>query len=119
MHTLNPKPPKKQRLIRHDVQTCSDCAKGKAWRRRSEGLVVVTGLGPVSEHLADVAVGPRLPLAAVVGAVWRRVGLLRLCGAVLRVVEVKAVADVAEQSRGDLLLCVLGLHTGKEKALRV
>lgn len=69
-----------------------------------KGLVIVTGLGPVAEDLADVAVGPLLSFTAVVGAVWRRVGHLRLGGAVLRVVEVEAIADVTEKPGRGLLL---------------
>ena len=70
----------------------------------SEGLVVVAGVGGVAERLADVAVGPLVALAAVVGAVRGGVGHLLLGGAVLGVVQVEAVADVTEQPRGNLLL---------------
>lgn len=69
-----------------------------------EGLVVVAGLGGVSEGLADVAVGPLVGRVAVIGGVRYRVGALGLSGTVLRVVEVKTVADIAEQTRGRLLL---------------
>lgn len=58
----------------------------------------------MAKDLADVAVGPLFALIAVVGGVRRRIWNLRLCGTVLRVVEVEAVADVTEQSRGRLLL---------------
>lgn len=70
----------------------------------SKGLVIITGVSPVAEHLADVAVGPFFTLIAVVGGVRRGVGHLHLCGTVLGVVEVKAVTDVTEQPRGGLLL---------------
>lgn len=69
-----------------------------------EGLVVVAGLGGVSEGLADVTVGPLVRRVAVVGGVRHRVGALGLSGAVLRVVQVEAVADVAEEAWCCLLL---------------
>ena len=72
--------------------------------RTSEGLVIITGVRPVAEGLADVAVGPFLALTAVVGGVRRGVGHLCLCGTVLGVVEVKVVADVTEQPWGSFLL---------------
>lgn len=68
-----------------------------------EGLVVVAGLGGVTEGLADVAVRPLVGRVAVVGGVRYRVGALGLSRAVLGVVEVEAVADVAEQTRRRLL----------------
>lgn len=68
-----------------------------------EGLVVVAGLGGVTEGLADVAVRPLVGWVAVVGGVRYRVGALGLSRAVLGVVEVEAVADVAEQTRRRLL----------------
>lgn len=58
----------------------------------------------MAEDLADVAVGPFFPLGAVVGGVRGGVGRLRLRGAVLRVVEVEAIADVAEKPGRELLL---------------
>lgn len=58
----------------------------------------------MAEHLTDVAVGPFFTLIAVVGGMWRGVGHLHLCGTVLGVMEVKAVTDVTEQPRGELLL---------------
>lgn len=61
-----------------------------------EGLIIVAGLRGVSEGLADVTVGPLVGRVAVVGGVRYRVGALGLSGTVLCVVEVKAVADVAE-----------------------
>lgn len=61
-----------------------------------EGLIIVAGLRGVSEGLADVTVGPLFGRVAVVGGVRYRVGALGLSGTVLCVVEVKAVADVAE-----------------------
>lgn len=64
----------------------------------SEGLVVVAIGRPVPEHLAGVAVGPLLPPAAVVRRVWRLLQRLRLCRAVLGVVQVEAAADVAEET---------------------
>lgn len=82
--------------------------------KASEGLVVVTGVGPVAKDLADVAVGSLLALAAVVCGVWWRVWHLHLCGTVLGVVEVKAVADVAEQPRRGLLLDRLLVKTAKK-----
>lgn len=69
-----------------------------------EGLVVVTGFGPVAKDLTDIAVGPFFALIAMVGGVWRGVGHLHLCGTVLGVMEVKAVTDVTEQPWGRLLL---------------
>lgn len=69
-----------------------------------EGLVIVAGLCGMSEGLADVAVGPLVGRVAVIGGVRYRVGALGLSGTVLRVVEVKAIADIAEQSWGGLLL---------------
>lgn len=72
--------------------------------RPLEGLVIIAGLGGVSEGLADVTVGPLVGWVAVVGRVWHRVGALGLSGAVLRVVQVEAVADVAEEARRRLLL---------------
>lgn len=80
----------------------------------SEGLVVVAAVGPVAEDLADVAVGPFLSLAAVVGRVRGGVRGLRLRGTVLGVVEVEAVADVAEEPRRWLLLGRLLLVTGEK-----
>lgn len=87
---------------------CGKCNRGgkKARgtsRNASEGLVIVAGLGGVSEGLADVAVGPLVGRVAVVGGVRYGVGALSLGGTVLRVVEVKAVADVAEQTWRGLL----------------
>lgn len=58
----------------------------------------------MSEGLADVTVGPLVGQVAVVGGVRHRVGALGLRGAVLRVVQVEAVADVAEEARRHLLL---------------
>lgn len=80
-----------------------DCAN-KGGEKGLEGLIVVTGLGGVAKDLTDVAVRPFFTLTAVVGGVWRRVGHLHLCGTVLGVVEVEAVADVTEESWGKLLL---------------
>lgn len=84
----------------------------------SKGLVIVTGVAPVTEDLADVAVGPLFPFGAVVGGVGRRVGHLRLCRAVLRVVEVEAVADVTEKPRGKLLLCRFLVMAAKKKRIK-
>lgn len=58
----------------------------------------------MAEDLADVAVGSLLSFTAVVGGVWGGVGRLRLGRAVLRVVEVEAIADVTEKPGGELLL---------------
>lgn len=69
-----------------------------------KGLVIITGFGPVAKDLTDIAVGPFFALIAVVGGVWRGVGHLHLCGTVLGVMEVKAVADVTEQPGRSLLL---------------
>lgn len=90
------------------------CLRGVGKRREGfkrfpeplEGLIVVAGLRGVSEGLADVAVGPLVGRVAVVGGVRYRVGALGLRGTVLRVVEVEAVADVAEETRGRLLLAL-------------
>lgn len=68
-----------------------------------EGLVIVAGLCGVSKGLTDVAVGPLVSRVAVISGVRYGVGALGLGGTVLRVVEVKAVADIAEQARGRLL----------------
>lgn len=68
-----------------------------------EGLIIVAGLRGVSEGLADVAVGPLVGRVAVISGVRYGVRALRLSGTVLRVVEVEAVADVAEQTRSRLL----------------
>lgn len=57
----------------------------------------------MAKDLTDVAVGPFFALIAVVGGVWRGVGHLHLCGAVLGVMEVKAITDVTEQPWGRLL----------------
>lgn len=57
----------------------------------------------MSEGLADVTVGPLVRRVAVVGGVRHRVGALGLSGAVLRVVQVEAVTDVAEEARRRLL----------------
>lgn len=80
-----------------------------------KGLVVITGVGPVAKDLTDVTVGPFFALSAVVGGVWRGVGHLHLCGTVLGVVEVEAVADVTEQPRGKLLLRGFLVMAAKEK----
>lgn len=80
-----------------------------------KGLVIVTGFGPVAKDLADVAVGPILALSAVVDGVWRRVGHLHLCGTVLGVMEVEAVADVTEKSWRKLLLCGLIIVAAKKQ----
>lgn len=58
----------------------------------------------MAEDLTDVTVRPLFSLIAVVGGVWRGVGHLHLCGTVLSVMEVEAVADVTEQPWGKLLL---------------
>lgn len=58
----------------------------------------------MAKDLADLTVGPFLALIAMVGGVRRGVGHLCLCGTVLGVVEVEAVADVTEQPWGRLLL---------------
>lgn len=72
------------------------------WRdhggRTLESLIVVAGLGPVAEHLTDVTVRPFVVGTAVVGGVWRRIQHLVLGGTVLGVVQVKAVADVTEET---------------------
>ena len=58
----------------------------------------------MAERLADIAVGALVLAGPVVGGVLRRVGHLRLRGAVFGVVHVEAVADVAEEPRRELLL---------------
>lgn len=68
-----------------------------------EGLVNVAELCGVPKRLADVAVGPLIGRVAVIGGVRYRVGALGLSGAVFSVMEVKAVADVTEQTGGRLL----------------
>lgn len=70
----------------------------------------------MTEDLADVAVGPLFSFIAVVGGVGRGVGHLRLCRAILRVVEVEEVADVTEKPWRKLLLCrflVMAAKKGK------
>lgn len=69
-----------------------------------ESLIIIAGLGGVAERLADVTVGPLFCRVAVVRRVGYRVGALGLSRAVFGVVEVKAVADVTEQTRRCLLL---------------
>ncbi len=61
-----------------------------------EGLIIVTGLRRVSEGLANVAVGPLIGRVAVICGVRHGVRALGLSGTVLCVVEVEAVANVAE-----------------------
>lgn len=80
-----------------------DLNAGKEFLEPLEGLIIVAGLCGVSEGLADVAVGPLVRRVAVIGGVRYGVGALGLSGTVLRVVEVEAVADVAEETRGHLL----------------
>lgn len=58
----------------------------------------------MSEGLTDVTVGPLVRSVAMVSGVRNRVGALGLGGTVLCVMEVKAVADVTEETRGRLLL---------------
>lgn len=70
----------------------------------------------MAEDLTDVAVGPFVALVAVVGGVRRGVRHLHLCGTVLSVVQVEAVADVAEQSWGKFLLHGFLVETAEEKA---
>lgn len=72
----------------------------------------------MTEDLADVAVGPLVSLTAVVGGVWWGVGHLRLRWAVLSVVEVEAIADVAEKPRRKLLLCGFLVMAAKKKRKR-
>lgn len=83
-------------------------AKGRGRRIKHleplEGLIIIAGLCGMSEGLADITVGPFNGRVAMVGGVWYRVGALSLSGAVLCVVEVKAVTDVTEETRGRLLL---------------
>lgn len=102
------------------VENCHlTCAKiligqaGVAWPLK--GLVVVTRVGPVTEDLADVAVGTLFSFPAVVSGVWRGVGHLRLCWAVHCVVEVKAIADVTEKPWRKLLLCRFLVMASKKK----
>jgi len=68
-------------------------------RTALEGLVVVAVGRPVPEHLAGVAVGAFLSPAAVVSRVRRLLQHLRLGWTVFGVVEVKAAADIAEETR--------------------
>lgn len=58
----------------------------------------------MAKDLTDVTVGPLFTLATMVGGVWREVGHLHLCGTILGVMEVEAIADVTEQPWGWLLL---------------
>lgn len=70
----------------------------------------------MAERLADVTVGPLGGRVAVIRRVGYRVGALGLSGAVFGVVEVKAVADVAEQTRRRLLLMLGDANkTGKTR----
>lgn len=79
--------------------------EGKPWESEPlESLIVVAGLGGVAERLADVTVGPLVCRVAMIRRVGHRVGALGLSRAVFGVVEVKAVADVTEQTRRRLLL---------------
>lgn len=90
-------------LVESDL--CIACSQAEGSRGSSEGLVIVARICPVTERLADVAVRSFAAAGAVVGGVRRRVWGLCLRGTVLRVVQVEAVADVAENSwRGFLLL---------------
>lgn len=99
--------PRKRHKPSSNVCKCTDCAGGRVVVvvRPLKGLVIVTGVSPVTEDLADLAVGPLFSFTAVVGGVWGGVGHLRLGRAVLGVVEVEAIADVTEKSRRKLLLC--------------
>lgn len=83
-----------------------------------KGLVIVTGVGPVTKDLADVAVGPLFSFIAVVGGVRRGVGHLRLRWAVLCVVEVEAIADVTEEPWRKLLLYRFLVVAAKRKRRR-
>lgn len=65
----------------------------------SERLVVIAVGGPVPKHLADFTVRALLAPTAVVCGVGGVLRCLRLGGAVLRVVEVKAVTYVTEEAR--------------------
>lgn len=65
----------------------------------SECLVVIAVGGPVPEHLTDFTVRALLAPTAVVCGVGRVLRRLRLGGAVLCVVEVKAVTYVTEEAR--------------------
>lgn len=69
-----------------------------------ESLIVIAGVGGVAERLADVTVGPLVCRVAVIRRVGYRVGALGLSRAVFGVVEVEAVADVAEETRRRLFL---------------
>lgn len=78
-----------------------------------ESLIIVAGLGSVAKSLADVTVGPLVRWVAMVRGVGYRVGALGLSRAVFGVMEVKAVADVAEQTRRRLLLLLCSNKAGK------
>lgn len=65
----------------------------------SECLVVIAVGGPVPKHLTDFTVWALLAPTAVVCGVGRVLRRLRLGGAVLCVVEVKAVTYVTEEAR--------------------
>lgn len=93
--------------------------EGRTWESEPlESLIIVAGLGGVAEGLADVTVGPLVRRVAVIRRVGHRVGALGLGGAVFGVVEVEAVADVAEEAGRGLLLLLGDAHkTGKKNSV--
>lgn len=70
---------------------------------RLEGLVVVTGVSPVSKGLTDVTISSLLILTAVVGGVGWGVRHLHLSGTFFCIMEVEAVTYVTEEPGWDLL----------------
>lgn len=67
-------------------------------RGPSEGLVIIAVGGPVPKHLTDLTVWSFLAPAAVVRGMRRVFRHLCLGGAVLCVVEVKAITNVTEEA---------------------
>lgn len=88
------------------VELCIACSQAEGLRGSSEGLVIVARVCPVTERLADVAVRSFTAAAPVVRGVRRRVWGLHLCRTVLRIVQVEAVTDVAENTWWGFLLLV-------------
>lgn len=65
----------------------------------SESLLIITILRIMAKAFTDFAVGPLLVAAAMVTRRGRAVLFHGLLGAVIRVVQVKAVTDVTEEPR--------------------
>lgn len=77
----------------------------------SEGLIVVAVGCPVPKHLTDLTVRPLLTPAAMVRGMRRVFRHLCLGGAVLCVMEIKAVTNVTEQAGFLLGLFLLVITT--------